>query len=94
MGGAQVHASPLSAALTAAEHASGSGQVKAFVSLADDERVNTGIAATEHIDGGTKPLNVFMLSTLQACKRSQSQRGTQANGAANMNDAQRLQGGQ
>ena len=94
MGGAQVHASPFSAALTAAEHASGSGHVKAFVSLADDDSVSIGMAATEHIDGGTKPLNVFMLSTLQAGKRSQSQRGTQADGAANVNDAQRLQGGQ
>ena len=75
MGGTHVQASPFSAALTAAAHASGSGHVKAFVSLADDESVKTGMAAREHIDGGTKPLNAFMLSTLRADKHSQSSSG-------------------
>jgi hypothetical protein len=70
MGGAHVHASPFNAALTAAAHASGSGQVKTFVSRADDESVRTGTVAKEHIAGGTTPLNVFMLSTLRASERS------------------------
>lgn len=78
MGGAQVQASPFSAALTAAAQANGRGHVKAFVSLADDESVKTGMAVRAHIDGGTKPLNVFMLSTLQPIERSQLQEGPQS----------------
>jgi hypothetical protein len=68
-GGIHVHASPFSAAPSAAAHATGSGHAKTLVSLAEEESVRMGTLASEQMDGGIKPVSAFMLSTLQPSGR-------------------------
>ena len=65
LGGIHVQASPFSAALIATAHADGRGHVKTLVSLAEEESVRIGMAASAQSDGGTIPTSMFMLSTLQ-----------------------------